>query len=79
MWRRYGTSELAGGSAWRASSAPVVTEQDHAEWQLGAANASLPTSGTDSESARRIDYYASDAAAEIIDRFAAIFRDADAL
>jgi hypothetical protein len=53
---------------WRPG-APVLTEQDLAEWDKYRRERILAQQRERRRSMRRIDYYPSDAAAEIIDRF----------
>lgn len=57
-----------GRSPWQPG-VPVVTEQDLAEWDKYRRERILAQQRERRRSMRRIDYYPSDAATEIIDRF----------
>ena len=58
--------------------APVATEQDHADWQAWRRERILAQQRERRRTMRRIDYYPSDAAAEIVDRFRNRLSGADA-
>jgi len=47
--------------------APVLTDQDHAEWQAWRRNRALELQRERRKRLRRIDYYPSEPAAEVID------------
>src|SRR5215831_19072094 len=60
-------TDTAFRTGWRPGL-PVVTEQDHAEWQTWRRNRVLELQRARRRSLRRIDYYPSKAVAAVIDR-----------
>ena len=67
---RCGTEHIAAltpATTWRPGL-PVVTAQDHEEWQAWKRDRALTLQRQRRERLRRIDYYPSDCAAAIIDR-----------
>jgi len=59
---------LIGRTPWQPGQ-PVLTEQDHAEWQICRRARILEQQRERRKQMRRIDYYPSKEAAAVIDKF----------